>query len=191
MAWRDVGALTQLRFSRETVPVDVTLGRNPLCSMLNKFGSLQLLSGAGVVWICYAYGPSHVLEPTFCPWIDSQEFLLVVQHQHPLYPSWDKLQIIILLFLSWSPHRENLMPPQQYWQTGKMRVSSPENGSLSRAENSRRTLQRWAGTVSQSSEGVSWPLGKFRILIEIFLSSSEKMHGRIPVFFYMPPTLPW
>lgn len=43
MAWRDVGALTQLRFSRETVPVDVTLGRNPLCNMLNKFYCLGLV----------------------------------------------------------------------------------------------------------------------------------------------------
>lgn len=38
--------------------------------------------------------------------------------------------------------RESSMPQQQYWRTGKMKVSSPGKNSLSKVASSRRTLPR-------------------------------------------------
>lgn len=106
--------------------------------MLSKFGFLEPAQR----WVI-------AVQVCPCPFLQAPSPSSPSHRGFPQYSGQMQIQsslvqnaITVLSLLFVSLHRGNSMPRQQYWRTGKMKVSSLESGLLSRAESSRRTLQR-------------------------------------------------
>lgn len=183
-------------FSKKKRKVSVcTITETVICEMVSihtskprEFGFRKLVHEAGwepcdrVSFPVHSPQP-HSVEELTVPGAPGAVPSVLVKCKYD--PFWYKLQLQSCLspfFVSLD--RGNSMPPQQYWQTGKMKASSLESGSLSRAESSRRTLQRWGSIPARSlCRGLTILLHNKKMCCKHLISVRQS------AFFWLPSAL--